>query len=885
LADTVSRGGPLATLNDVQLFERLFVQRQGQSESLLDAAQACSLVYSFDGENTSEDAEAELFRIARLIGTTADSVYRSVAELLRRDLAQRRGKFRAILPHALANRLAATALQNIPLVRIDDALIRGAPERLTISFSRRLGYLDTNEAKAIVGGWLGPEGWIGTHIWNLSEFGKKMFQNSVPANPHAALDALEANLPAHDADTPITTGHYVPKVLRLMAWESAFFERCATLLQLLAIYGDESIAQDAGKIHTSLFYFILSGTHATADQRAGIVRRLLNSSHLAEHALGRAALDAMMQTMHFSSEYDFQFGGRSRDYGYYPKTRDDVVQWYRTGLAIGAEIALSANPAAAVTKAVIAANFRGLWTLAELRSELEGIVSNIAAREFWRDCWLEVKRTRFYDAKSKESESYARLSKLEEMLRPRDLVQQVRGRVLSAKASMFGLEEMEEIDDVNKYHIEAKRRQVDAVEFGAKVARDRAAFEQLKDEIVTGQGNNYYFGEGLAKGAENPDELWHELRQRLVKKPPEDRDVRAFCGMLSELSATQPKLTEELLDDALESGPLAQFFPFLQTSLPLTPRGMSRLVRSIEIGKAPLLAYANAHLPPRFDAALAPDVARYILRLGETLDGQWIAIHILSTLFLVGQQKKSTFAPEFIVAGRESLRRMTFSRGNHGNDYALGRVVEVCLVGDDGCAIARGICDKLRTAHAAYEIYGYDHAHLIKALFKLQPEGALAGLLTGDEKDVLAGRRFIEQTGRVQPNALDDLSEVALFDWCGQDPAVRFPLVASVIPAFKLSKDSNPVAWAPIAERLVYSAPNPLPVMRELVARFRPMQWSGSRSAILDANASLLDQFDTRGNHELAMFIEVQRQSLREEARQELEWEARRDSDRDERFE
>ena len=44
LADTVSRGGTLASLSDTQLFERLFMQRQGQDRLLLEMAQACALV-------------------------------------------------------------------------------------------------------------------------------------------------------------------------------------------------------------------------------------------------------------------------------------------------------------------------------------------------------------------------------------------------------------------------------------------------------------------------------------------------------------------------------------------------------------------------------------------------------------------------------------------------------------------------------------------------------------------------------------------------------------------------------------------------------------------------------------------------------------------------
>jgi len=61
--------------------------------------------------------------------------------------------------------------------------------------------------------------------------------------------------------------------------------------------------------------------------------------------------------------------------------------------------------------------------------------------------------------------------------------------------------------------------------------------------------------------------------------------------------------------------------------------------------------------------------------------------------------------------------------------------------------------------------------------------------------------------------------------------------------------------------------------------------WDGSRSTILDANANLLDQFDTQGNAVLAAFIAMQKESLQKEARAELEWETKLDKDRDERFE
>ncbi len=50
-------------------------------------------------------------------------------------------------------------------------------------------------------------------------------------------------------------------------------------------------------------------------------------------------------------------------------------------------------------------------------------------------------------------------------------------------------------------------------------------------------------------------------------------------------------------------------------------------------------------------------------------------------------------------------------------------------------------------------------------------------------------------------------------------------------------------------------------------------------------SADVLDQFDTRGNNSLAMFIAVQKEELRREASANLEWETGLHKNRDERFE
>ncbi len=157
LASRIGKTETIAGLGEEELFKRLFQQRHDPDESLHLIAQACSLVYSFEGEKLDGEG-AELPLLGNLIRKTADELYHGAAELKRRDLLQARAQWRAVLPHAIANRLAKRALHTIPAVRITEFL-GAASERLVRSFSRRLGYLDdSDEAKAIVRGWLARGG-------------------------------------------------------------------------------------------------------------------------------------------------------------------------------------------------------------------------------------------------------------------------------------------------------------------------------------------------------------------------------------------------------------------------------------------------------------------------------------------------------------------------------------------------------------------------------------------------------------------------------------------------------------------------------------------------------------------------------------------------------
>jgi hypothetical protein len=193
LADQLEVGESLTGLSDDLLFRRLFHQRNVENDDLLAAAEALSLVYSFSAE-ADEDGTEELGILGGLVGQDRRKVYAFAQLLLERQIAQKRGRWRAVLPHAIANKLASTALRRISLRDLREAFEQPGALRLLRSFARRLGYLhDHDVAVAIVRGWL-SDGGILANVAALDEDGVVMLLNAAPAAPGEALAAIERGL-------------------------------------------------------------------------------------------------------------------------------------------------------------------------------------------------------------------------------------------------------------------------------------------------------------------------------------------------------------------------------------------------------------------------------------------------------------------------------------------------------------------------------------------------------------------------------------------------------------------------------------------------------------------------------------------------------------------
>jgi hypothetical protein len=886
LSATVGKNETIKGLSDEDLFKRLFQQRHEPNESLLLAAQSLSLVYSFDGEDVSESDQAELFRLGALIGMNPQEMYRSAAELLRRDLVQRRGRMRAVLPQAVANRLAATALQNISFPEIEARLINSAPARLLKSFSRRLGYLDASrEAESIVSRWLSAGGLL-ENLADLNDLGEAMFIHIAPVVPEVTLAALERALLATTNEDVVQKCRLYVSTLRSLAYEAALFERCVALIAKIAEAGDiNSNTNEAAKVFASLFMSHLSGTHATVEQRLAVIRSLLISDDPKRRNLGLMALRAGLEASHFGVvAYNFEFGARSRNYGYWPRTRDEVKRWFGSMLGLAEELACSDDQSASDVRTVIATQFRTLWSGAAAYDDLESVCHAISKQRFWTEGWLAVRETLHYDSAGLSPEISTRLVSLEALLRPRDLAQKVRSMVLSEAVIYAGFDSSDE--GVGVETILAKAHEVSR-DLGKAVAADQSSFTALMPELIGGNSQQLVsFGGGLAEGTEKPLSIWNQMVACLAVMPKDNQNPHVFHGFLNTLHATNPKLANTLLDNALENEALALWYPVLQTSVGIDKEGVDRLMRSLELGKAWIGTYSTLARGGVAHPICGRDFNRLLLRIAREPGGLDIAIEVLYMRLSFEEGRRRSSTSELTDIGCELMRQIRFAnRREVGLEHGLGIIARNCLIGEKGAATVREVCQNLRNAVSKSETFAFYQQELVQALVRAQPTAALEALCGDNAEDLRLGISILDQAGQLRRNAFDAIPEADLLTWCEQQPGTRYAAVASGITAFQPSVETGRPEWTSTAHKFLDKAPNRVEVLKGFIGQFSPMEWTGSRVAIVESNTRLLDELTEHPDPALVEFVRKEKARLSQAVQSERWTETLIQRERDERFE
>lgn len=851
LANTVKNFETLAGLRDDQLFQRLFMQRNHTSEDLLKSAMACSLLYSFNAEDAYSD-KSELRLLATLIGKSADDLCYDINQLKKRGLVQVRGKWKAILPPAIANRLAKWALEAFSKDKIVKAFFHNDSERLAKSFTRRLSNLhDSKEAVQIVNEFLEKDNWIVNLISNPNDFCMDILRNVAPVSPDKILEAIERSLGSMaDGQFNLSQNNFYIfiRILKNIAFDADFFKRIAEIMLRLAFINHlEENRSSICEMLKSLFFINFSGTMATIEMRAEFIERLLNSKNIRDQKIALKLLDATLKIPHFPPITEFDFGARPRSFGYTPPSIEEAIKWYETFIRICTQIIIDQEDIAIEAKKILVDNFFDL-TQSPAFDFLENRITKILEQGVWHDGWTAIRDLISTFGISEQ------LLKLEKLLRPNSFTDRVRAYLTSNKYLMLCPDGDIENKEGPPTH---KSAEVIAQEIGVKIVQNPDVLNDLLPEIVSlSCPQLFYVGLGLAEGALDRKKLWTMLRDQFLSTPFKTREIGAIEGFLFSCSNLDPELCQLILDTTFADEILTEYFPNLQMVVPFDQIGLKRLHQALDIGRVNINIFRS--LSKERNLPTDDDLAGLLDKIRLKQNGLALVLEILSAMFNRKSNKK-TFSKQLLLVAQKALLSFPVSgikQLNNNYCYQLNLVAEICLENDESSEFANIFCKTIIQAIVNGSIYVYDYSTILAVIAQLHPICFLNNFLIENLQDNHTVNRLIYNLSE-EKNPFNKISDETILAWCDEDSARRYLLIAKVISPHELSENGE-LKWRTIIYSLFRKTPSLDLLLDNIADNLFPGCWSGSAVSIFQGRLALIQQLYQHENHKIRKWAQCQ---------------------------
>ncbi len=864
LASTSKNTNDLSSLKDGELFRRLFEQTQGAGDELLRCAKAASLIYSFDGEDVSPTSEMAV--LAAFAGTTVANFRRNMVVLKRRGLLQERGKWRALLPHAVSNRLAALALEEQLASEVEDRLFTHAPERLRSSFAHRLSFLHgSKDAQFLVARWMASDGPLGAPA-SLSDHGFRIFQRLAPVDQAATLGAVELSVCSKkDGDLDDFRIEKLASIINSLAYEAINFDRCIDVLVKLALMQAATRSHPEGKPEylIALFQAYGSGTLARASQRAPHIELLLASSNATEYEIGVALLAETLKVRGFRRHGTFQFGARTRTQGWRAKDEAEHRQWYETFLTIAEPIALQNNRSGKTMRAALANTVADFVYHPLLIQHLERL-----APEFLRiDGWLaslQAVRQLLRD-KNLRGDSRTRAGAFEQLVSPQGL----RAQVLAAIA-------MRDPYDYTKLRKDGgavyERMAANSLALGRELAGDPALLQDILPQLLEGEiyGQAHSIGQGVAIAFADAKPLLGMVRT--VIQAAGDRkscNLTFVGGLFRGWHERDPALASCLLDEALNDPILGSWFPDLQLQVPLDAAGAARLVASIDADRAPIPTYRFLGLSLNtLDLIDIASVLNVLTTKGS--EGNYSAIDALSYVVSGASDREPEWKDALAAFCRDFMVRVEWPPiRDFGErlDYEMSQILAFGVKNSRSFREVRPLLKRVEDYRSRSSGYvPSDSGNYLSPILRRYPAETLA---------VLNQRRSAEQRHSVDDMVLSAwhtdhmgatgpvMAADTLVGWCAVDPPKRIAFASRICPL------DLPVEGAPsVVARLYTLAPDKGVFVRDVLGRCIRGTTSSEDLPSLNAGIDLFKNLPIASGSPEA----IQRDQAVRDLRERIEW-------------
>lgn len=875
IAGAVGRSDDLTRLSSKELFDRLFWQRQQEDKALLRAAQACALVYSFDAE-LEEGDEAELPRLASLINQDLGEMRAAIAELERRELMQRRGGWRAVLPHALANYLAGRALEEIHPGRLQAQIVDSGNVRLFRSFTRRLSYLRGHRvAESLCSGWLQPGAMLGD-VNAMSYREEALFENVASVVPPAALLALERAVTAAPESASSTMQRQC-RIVRAIAYDPELFDRCiALLVRPIAEVDKLSIFPDLQDVLVTFFQIVRSGTHAPVSKRFALLEDWLTSQVSSMQALGRAALERALST-DVSSRYTNSFGTQLRDYGYRPASEEEASEWYRSGLTLLGDTVARGGTDAEFARQLMANRFPGLWKYPLLRDELEARMLEFAAKDFWLGGWVACRQAS--RAFRRDAEAAERLHTLCQRLAPTDLGSETIATVVPI------LRPLEDKLPEESYEDYYRRIHEKCEELGREVAAQPAVLASLLSKLHSTGGRAELFGRGLGEGTDDLSGMWRTLLDAWVTVPAAQQSPALLRGYLAALARRDYPLAQRYLEDCFGSPTLTPVLAALQDAVGWSEEGVQRLKHALDAQHIPVEECHYLYGVVKSTLSVHQAAAELLVDVAARRRGFLVAVDILRMWLASPELGSQEQVERLRPTCRAVLAHADFGDGQHDIGYEVACVAKIGLIGAEAEPVAQHLARALRASVRDNMLSSQQQHEVLQVMLQHQPVATLTALYEGGVEDWVYSIELFHHL-MDNENPAKWIEPAALLAWCNSGyRAKRHAFALRIIPVVEPATTPGRTRLTSQARALLEHSPFPRATLKRLISKLWPQVWSGSRAAIMEVNATALDDLLGLFDADYQAFAKRAKTQLLAAIAKDRDAEAARERTRDERFE
>lgn len=847
LAEHADRANHIATFSNDYLLRKIVLQNENDNVELLTVAKVCSLVYSFNGEDDEQgENHSEVRSLAKLADLSLSRFRSNVANLKRRNIIQQRGPWRALLPQAIANRLAAQALEEISSHDLLAHLVTGKPTRLAQSFARRLGYLDRHEpAKAIAKQWLSPGGLLAEPAV-LSPEQIDMLFSVAPLDQERTFALIEKAILAGDS-TLLNREYDLGLLLHFLAREPENFERALNILvRLLERGGAELERNSTAEVISSLFSMAWSGTHASISARTRAVSKLLNAEEQHVREAGCLALKSMLESRYFKVIGSYFSGGSLYEAGFVPESPEEVVVWLSTVLEFVTPIALSITDPGAAVRNVVAEQSHNLWLIDPVSTTLDTLYRDIAASRFWPEGLRAVQKTLGEADERFTPELLAQLSELETVLSPRKLVDRVTVILAPIGISEAAFGKMEEA---------TLQRYIDSLR---STAKELLATPEILSELLPALVNDVegagMLGAALAAHASDPLLLWREV---LANFSPEQSNIHFIRDFIRATEEKDQRLSETLIDEVTQFPQLNDSLPLIYGIVRLTERTMPRLHAALTISSIKEFEFFGfSKFYKVIDFNELNDFIRSLLVLpgGAPIALKLVSLRVLNDPSETTVEDAAQWAPT--IRDILAICPLPKDKGSF-LPQNIGGLVEIALGEDEGLGIVQRLSRALLDHVRARSPHILEYGDLLEALLQVQPVTVLETFCCTDSQTTLRAQAMLQDFRTVDRDVFRRASLPTLFAWFNAEPNVRYPLIASLIHPIRRTLSDASLEWSAFATQLLATAPDAEKVLEELLNAVDEIyvSWHRRKEA-LELKLKLIKQLDFARLHSVAKYIQ-----------------------------